>query len=62
MLPLVLVFIIFLLIFGVASFLALYQLWQFGYVGDASYRVMVLYVLVSLVIIIGTGILLVLVR
>lgn len=40
---------IFLILFSVASFFALYQLWQFGYVGDASLRVIYLYS-------IGTGV------
>lgn len=45
---------IFLLIFGVASFFALYQIWQFGYVGDASIRVIILYAATSTLVILGS--------
>lgn len=45
---------IFLLVFFVVSFFGLYQLWQFGYVGDASQRTIVLYIFVCSLIIIGS--------
>ena len=48
------VYILFLLIFGAASFLALYQLWQFGYVGDASFKMLVIYLLIAAAIIVLT--------
>lgn len=48
------VYLIFLIIFGIGSFFGLYQLWQFGYVGDATKRVIVLYVILSLLVIFGS--------
>ena len=47
-------YLVFLIIFGVGSFFGLYQLWQFGYVGDATKRVIVLYILLSLLVILGS--------
>lgn len=41
------IYLLFLLFFGVASFFGLYQLWQFGYVGDATKRTIAIYILVS---------------
>lgn len=48
------IYALFLIVFGVASFLALYQLYHFGYVGDASLRMLLLYLLVAAVLILGT--------
>lgn len=45
---------LFIIGFGVTSFFALYQLWQFGYVGDASLRVIVVYCTVVGVILVGS--------
>lgn len=45
---------LFLLLYLLFSFFAIYQIWQFGYVGDLSQRIVVLYILVSLLIVIGS--------
>lgn len=47
------VYIIFLICYIVASILALYQLWQFGYVGDASRKIIIAYIAISLTVMIG---------
>ena len=47
-------YLIFLVVFLIASFFGLYQLWQFGYVGDASRRIVMLYTIASVVIILLT--------
>ena len=49
---LVLIYIAFLLIWATLSFLGLYQLFQFGYEGDASRRVIAGYIVASLTIIV----------
>ena len=48
------VYILFLLVFGTASFLALYQLWHFGYVGDSSSKMLLIYLGIATAIIIIT--------
>lgn len=45
---------LFLLAFGVVSFFGLYQLWHFGYVGDASRRMIILYLGLAGAIIVGS--------
>ena len=47
-------YLIFLLIFSVASFFALNQLIRYGFVGDASKKSVGIYILVSLTIIIAS--------
>jgi len=47
-------YILFLLVFGIFSAIALYHLWEFGYIGDATKKVMYIYVLISTIIIILT--------
>lgn len=46
-----LIYLLFLLIFAILSFFGLYQMWQFGYVGDASKRVISLYILAAAIIV-----------
>jgi hypothetical protein len=54
--PLVIIsaYILFVLIFSGASFLALYQLWHFGYVGDASVRMLAIYLFIAGAIVVLT--------
>lgn len=48
------IYTVFLLIFAGASFLALYQLWHFGYVGDASLKMLAVYLVFAAAIILIT--------
>lgn len=48
------IYAIFLVGFSLFSFFALYQLFHFGYVGDASRRMMILYITIALAIILGS--------
>ena len=45
------IYLLFLVVFAVVSFFGLYQMWQFGYVGDASKRIIALYILISAAIV-----------
>lgn len=47
-------YVLFLLVFGAASFLALYQLWHFGYVGDASLKMLAIYLIIAASLVILT--------
>lgn len=47
-------YLLFLLIFSAASFFALYQLWHFGYVGDASKKMLLIYLAIAAGLIIVT--------
>ncbi len=47
-------YILFLIIFSILSFFGLYQLAHFGYVGDASRQMIVIYLGLSLLIIISS--------
>lgn len=51
---LAIIYVIFLLLWAILSFLGLYQLYQFGYEGDASRRVIAGYAIASLAVIIIT--------
>lgn len=41
-------YVVVVICFSILSFFALYQLWQFGYEGDASQRAGIMYLAVSL--------------
>ncbi len=43
MIYLVLVYLLFLVAFGVFSYFAIYHLWRFGFVGDATRTMIVVY-------------------
>lgn len=48
------VYVIFLLFFAIYSTIGIYHLWRFGYVGDLTRPVIVLYSLLSLIIVSGS--------
>ena len=47
-------YLLFLIVFGIFSYLALYHLYEYGYIGDATKKVMFIYIFVSLAIILTT--------
>ena len=52
-------YFLFVILFGIFSWMALYHLWQFGSIGDATKKVIFIYIVTAIIIIVVTTILIV---
>jgi len=54
----ILSYLVYIVLFGIFSYFALYHLWRFGFTGDATKKMIIAYLIAVLAIILATFILL----